>query len=91
MPNINRLAGRACPECGSEGPFNAVFQVTVAAVVTDDGYDKNAAHTYGDTLCEPTSEWECRKCEKVGPPRVFLISEPKNHEMRNRKEEKTNG
>ncbi len=37
MPNDNCLAGMACPQCGSDGPFSITGTATF--VVYDDGTD----------------------------------------------------
>jgi hypothetical protein len=55
MSNTNCLAGMACPECGSEGPF--MIAVTGSALVFDDGFTDIKGGDWSDD-----SSCQCNKC-----------------------------
>ena len=62
MGNNNVLAGRKCPKCGSEGPFEVTFRVTVRGEVADDGYYLGDMSVVEDELLSDSSPTECTEC-----------------------------
>jgi len=58
-PNVNCLAGKRCPNCGSFGPF--VVEAVVDMKITDDGTEQ-----IGDTIFYVDADARCRQCDYSG-------------------------
>ena len=68
MPNTNCLAGIACPNCDSEGPFDIEGKATFR--VTDDGTDEHEGVEWDNS-----SHIECCGCGHRGSVGAFSRDE----------------
>lgn len=59
MENVNCLAGKTCPRCGSEGPFGVVG--VSRFLLSDDGTDE-----FYDVEFDESSPADCPSCDYSG-------------------------
>ena len=68
--NDNCLAGMACPECKSEGPFR--IEISVLVTVGDDGFDYSDA---GDSGWTDKSRCACVECDHAATVGDFTVTQ----------------
>ncbi len=63
-PNVNCLAGKRCPKCGSYGPFEV--EVTMRVLLSDSGSDDAEDGTIDYDDNSPATCYACRSESKFG-------------------------
>jgi hypothetical protein len=71
MANEHCLAGMACPNCGSEGPFRITVLTTVLMYDEGSEYDKMGS----DLEYDETAYCECYECHHPGTVEGFTLPE----------------
>ena len=79
MPNQTLLAGMACPDCGSEGPFRIDCRQTLTIHDDSAGDEENGDVTWSDgSFCQ------CLCCPRAGLVRDFYTNTDTNTSAKER-------